>query len=187
MRSERFSNSSQAGRLPAPPGHVGDPQRALFSTAHPLPVALYTQGVSALANGVNLCSPVAQERHAGKRDIRRCAKPRVVRWGERPPPAPQSAIASRCKRRKKGARGYDSGKNVKGRKRHTAVDTQGVVRGVVVHPANIQDRGGAIVLLSDLFQQLPRLRPFWVEARQGCKPVKWATKVFGWTAGRWRS
>ena len=34
-----------------------------------------------------------------------------------------------------GWRGYDSGKKVKGRKRHLLVDTEGLVLRAVVHPA----------------------------------------------------
>ena len=40
-------------------------------------------------------------------------------------------------------RGYDAGKKVKGRKRHIAVDTMGMLLTVVVHAASIQDQVGA--------------------------------------------
>src|ERR1700734_1526793 len=47
-----------------------------------------------------------------------------------------------------GARGYDAGKKVNGRKRHALVDTDG--RGLVLepHPASVQDRDGGCALLS---------------------------------------
>jgi len=38
-----------------------------------------------------------------------------------------------------GPRGYDAAKKVNGRKRHIAVDTQGLLLGVFVHVAAIQD------------------------------------------------
>jgi putative transposase len=41
------------------------------------------------------------------------------------------------------ARGFDAGKKIKGRKRHIVVDTSGLLVGVVVHAADIQDRDGA--------------------------------------------
>ena len=44
---------------------------------------------------------------------------------------------------KRGPRGYDAGKKVKGRKRHIVVDTQGLLLAVAVHPADVQDRDGA--------------------------------------------
>ena len=37
-----------------------------------------------------------------------------------------------------------------GRKRHVAVDTLGLLLAVVVHPANIQDRDGALLVLAEL-------------------------------------
>jgi putative transposase len=46
-----------------------------------------------------------------------------------------------------GPRGYDAAKKVMGRKRHIAVDTQGLLLGVVVHAASIQDADGADGLL----------------------------------------
>jgi len=58
-----------------------------------------------------------------------------------------------------GPRGYDAAKKIMGRKRHIAVDTQGLLLGVVVHAASIQDADGA----SDL---LGRIKPLycWLRA-----------------------
>ncbi len=42
-----------------------------------------------------------------------------------------------------GPRGYDAAKKVTGRKRPIAVDTQGLLLGVVVHAASVQDADGA--------------------------------------------
>ena len=39
-----------------------------------------------------------------------------------------------------GTRGYDAGKRIKGRKRHIVTDTVGLLIGLVVHSAGIQDR-----------------------------------------------
>ena len=49
--------------------------------------------------------------------------------------------------RKGGARGYDGGKKIKGRKRHIVVDSQGSVLGVWVSPADVSDARGARVVL----------------------------------------
>lgn len=47
----------------------------------------------------------------------------------------------------KGARGYDAGKNVTGRKRHALVDTEGRLLLAAVSPASLHDsRGGATLL-----------------------------------------
>ena len=42
-----------------------------------------------------------------------------------------------------GVRGYDAGKRIKGRKRHIVTDTVGLLVGLDVHSAGIQDRDGA--------------------------------------------
>ena len=46
-----------------------------------------------------------------------------------------------------GPRGYDTGKKVMGRKRHALVDTDGRALKLLVHPADVQDRDGAVPLL----------------------------------------
>jgi transposase len=43
-----------------------------------------------------------------------------------------------------GPRGYDAGKKIKGRKRHIVTDTQGNLLGLIVHPADVQDRDGVL-------------------------------------------
>ena len=45
-----------------------------------------------------------------------------------------------------GPRGYDAGKKIKGRKRHAMVDTDGRMLELLVHPADVQDRDGAVPL-----------------------------------------
>ncbi len=63
-----------------------------------------------------------------------------------------------------GERGYDAGKKVKGRKRHILVDTMGNLLKVIVHPANVQDRDGARLLLKDLPYMLRlRLQKIWAD------------------------
>lgn len=50
----------------------------------------------------------------------------------------------------KPSRGYDGGKKIDGRKRHIAVDTQGLLLVVLVTAANLQDRAAARLLLPAL-------------------------------------
>lgn len=45
-----------------------------------------------------------------------------------------------------GERGFDAGKKIRGRKRHLLVDTLGLILGVKVHSAGLQDREGAKLL-----------------------------------------
>jgi len=70
---------------------------------------------------------------------------------------------------------------VKGRKRHIAVDTQGLLLTVVVHPASVQDRDGAVLVLSDLLGRFPRLHHVWADAGYRGKLVKWVTETLGWS------
>jgi putative transposase len=81
-------------------------------------------------------------------------------------------------------RGYGGGKNVKGRKRHLLVDTQGLVLKAKVHSAKVQDRDGIKVLLDLAPEHLPRLSHLWMDAGytgEG-KGADWAQRVLGWTA-----
>jgi transposase len=73
----------------------------------------------------------------------------------------------REKRRKRGASidpdGYDAGKKIKGKKRHILVDTIGLLLHAIVHPADIQDRDGGILVLSTLFGQFPFLKKLFAD------------------------
>jgi transposase len=73
----------------------------------------------------------------------------------------------RQKRRKRGACidpiGYDAGKKIKGKKRHILVDTLGLLLHAVVHPADIQDRDGGMLVLGTLFGAFPFLRKLFAD------------------------
>lgn len=70
-------------------------------------------------------------------------------------------------------RGYDAGKKVNGRKRHIAVDTLGLLLWVVVHPAHLQDRDGALLVLSKLWGTFPRLQVLWADGGYAGTLVGW--------------
>ena len=53
--------------------------------------------------------------------------------------------------------GYDAGKQVKGRKIHALVDSEGLSMRVVVHSAAIQDRDGAGLVLDKIRRRFPWL------------------------------
>jgi putative transposase len=57
-----------------------------------------------------------------------------------------------------GVSGYDAGKKIKGRKRHILTDTTGLLIGLAVHGADIQDRDGAPNLLQSIRHSYPWLR-----------------------------
>jgi putative transposase len=86
-----------------------------------------------------------------------------------------------------GERGYDGGKQVKGRKRHLLVDTEGLVLRATVHPANIMDRDGVKLLLlpaDTVRTQFPRLRQVWLDAGYNGKGKgrDWIEQTLGWRA-----
>ena len=85
---------------------------------------------------------------------------------------------------KTGVKGYDSGKHIKGRKRHVLVDTQGLLLKVKVQSTGIMDRDGIKLLLAGAKQAIPRLRHVWLDGGyNGKKKGKdWVEKVLGWTA-----
>lgn len=62
-----------------------------------------------------------------------------------------------------GSVGYDVGKRLKGRKRHLLVDTLGLLQGLVVHSAGLQDRDGAKPLLAKVNSERPCLIKVWAD------------------------
>src|SRR5689334_13418422 len=90
------------------------------------------------------------------RSTLRCASRKGVKRARRW----RSSTRRQRKALKKGSSldpsGYDAGKKIKGRKRHILVDTLGLLLNVVVHPADVQDRDGALHLL----RRARRLFPF---------------------------
>jgi len=79
-----------------------------------------------------------------------------------------------------GERGYDAGKQVKGRKRHIVVDTLGLLLAVVVHAANLQDRDGAKKVLENLKGKFPRLQRIWADGGYTGTRVDWVMQLGGW-------
>jgi putative transposase len=89
----------------------------------------------------------------------------------------QSAKTTECS----GPRGYDTGKQVKGRKRHVLVDTLGLILCVVVHTADLQDRDGARLVFDKIRARFPRLTLIWADGGYaGPKLGQWLKDL-----GRW--
>jgi transposase len=79
-----------------------------------------------------------------------------------------------------GPRGYDGGKKVSGRKRQILTDTEGTVLKAKVHPADLHDKAGGMLLLIWLHLLFPRIALVWADtAYQGLK--SWAKENLGWT------
>ena len=81
-----------------------------------------------------------------------------------------------------GPRGYDAGKKVKGRKRHTLIDTQGNLVHAVIHTADIQDRDGAPMVLAEILHRFPWLRHIFADGGYAGEKLKDALRRVGkWT------
>lgn len=81
-----------------------------------------------------------------------------------------------------GPRGYDAGKKIKGRKRHIVTDTHGHLVGLQVHPADIQDRDGAVAVLASIRSLYPWLRHIFADGGYAGDKLKVALAELGrWT------
>lgn len=81
-----------------------------------------------------------------------------------------------------GPRGFDAGKKIKGRKRHIITDTLGHLIGINVHPADIQDRDGALRVIKAIRSLYPWLRHLFADGGYaGPKLAKNLRKLGKWT------
>lgn len=69
--------------------------------------------------------------------------------------------------------GFDAGKNVKGRKRHILVDTEGLLLSVKVSSASVQDRDGAKILFSEDLKYFHKLELTWADGAYGGQLIEW--------------
>lgn len=69
---------------------------------------------------------------------------------------------------------------MKGRKRHLLVDTLGLIWGLVVHSASVQDRDGAKQVLETVRGRLPRLKLLWADGGYAGQLIDWVKQAFGW-------
>lgn len=81
-----------------------------------------------------------------------------------------------------GVCGYDAGKRIKGRKRHIVTDTAGLLVGLEVHSARIQDRDGAPNVLKSIAARYPMLRHIFADGGYAGPKLRDALKAIGrWT------
>ncbi len=79
--------------------------------------------------------------------------------------------------------GFDAGKKVTGRKRHTLVDTLGLVLKVIVTAGQVQDRDGAKILLNSICTEenlVKRLELIWADGSYRGELIAWVKDTFGW-------
>ena len=81
-----------------------------------------------------------------------------------------------------GVCGYDAGKRIKGRKRHIVTDTVGLLVGVVVHGADVQDRDGAPDVLKSIAGTYPLRRHIFADGGYAGPKLREALEKIGrWT------
>jgi transposase len=176
-----FDSARQARRTPARGEHPAGVEWAVLHRSHGLCVADVAQGLSAEGHGVLLLQGIPPRRHVGTHS--RLGKEASTRetW--------KTTSAQRGDHRqsigknngKKGiCCGYDAGKKVKGRKRHLLVDTLGLVWGLVVHAADVQDRDGAKLLLKRVQRRFSRLKLIWADGGYAGQLIGWVQQICGW-------
>ncbi len=96
-----------------------------------------------------------------------------VAAGRKPSPTAAILDSQSVKGAEQGGQtvGYDAGKKIGGRKRHLPVDALGMILGVRVTSAALQDRDGAVLLLASLYLLFGRLQVIWP---MGAMPVPWS-------------
>jgi putative transposase len=60
------------------------------------------------------------------------------------------------------------------------VDTLGLIWGLVVHSASVQDRDGAKLVLEAVQGKLPRLKLVWADGGYAGQLIDWVQQTFGW-------
>jgi putative transposase len=76
-----------------------------------------------------------------------------------------------------GERGYDAGKKIKGRKRHLAVDSLGLILGLMITTADVQDRAAAKTLIQSLVGLFGRLQIIWADGGYLGQLVQWVKQL----------
>ena len=97
--------------------------------------------------------------------LKRVRETARVAAGKRPEPTAAVLDSQSAKTASHGEEcGFDAGKNVKGRKRHIAVDTLGLLLLVLVTSASVQDRDGGVELADELQQHHPQIKKVWADS-----------------------
>src|SRR5665647_2523934 len=146
-----------------------------------LSVASVTEQFSSLENSSRAFSLLARQRRVGARRADASRTGPQGRRTERHAHRGDYRFAVGQDGAKRGRRGYDAGKKIKGRKRHIAVDTQGNLLAVIVHSAGIQDRVAARAVMMRLFCLFGTIQTVFVDGGYTGTLIDWAKQMFRYT------
>jgi len=76
-----------------------------------------------------------------------------------------------------GERGYDAGKKIKGRKRHLAVDSLGLILAMRITSAAVQDRDAAKSLIPRITSMYQRVQAIWADGGYLGALVQWVKQL----------
>lgn len=79
-----------------------------------------------------------------------------------------------------GQRGFDGGKQVKGRRRHIVVDTLRLLLAVLAHPVHESDGQKVPFVLKCLLGKVPLLRVIFADQGYEGMPAGLVVRCFGW-------
>ena len=160
-----------------------DIEQHLLHPAKRLCLANVTKRNAALENRLPLFSSMAKRRTLGTHQQLVARESAAKVWQKSQ--ASTSILDSQSAKTSEGGSecGFDAGKKVTGRKRHTLVDTLGLVLKVVVTAGNVQDRDGAKSLLSAISTEVDvtkRLKLIWADGGYRGELISWVEETFGW-------
>src|ERR1700730_4861251 len=168
MVAHRAAHSTgQTRRTQARGSSAGNRERRHVCSEHGMPMALCSQRPAAEKHAVWLFRPLELGWHAGSHSSRALCEVPGSHGSCSEPGGLRHRQPEREERGKRGdcidPGGYDAGKKIKGKKRHILVDTLGLLLHAVVHPADIQDRDGGVLVLSTLFGLYPFLQKLFAD------------------------